>query len=141
MQKFQRSIMTIYLTVIFIYMLKLTLIGQKEVQQLHLEQLYIEQFQQQLIRNGKISYQEYLAEYMELSSLLGLEKLQLAEYIKEYDSAGKIYYSLVTWEEIKEVLLREEEYCFEKESILEISVENRKGSRVLRRERIGEKGR
>lgn len=122
MQIAQRTCLITMLIVFFMSGASL-LYGEKEDKLLQRwEQVQSEDFLKHLCRTGSCSLDEYL-QFCQTLSKGGIEaEICVMEYQKERDAEKKVYYYLISWEEIRKQLLENGAYYFEEGNVLKVSV-------------------
>lgn len=130
MQVLQRSF-SILLAVFFV-MFAVALVFQEKENNGYTqwEEIQVNRFLQQISREGRCTYEEYQLFYKALNQFGVNAEIVLKEYQRETDSKGTVYWYLVSWEEIKELLIQKEQYVFQKNSALELCITTKKGDSV-----------
>ena len=122
MQMIQRSFLVVAAAFCFVCMIGL-LAGEKEkTLQTAWEEQSTEQFINTIIQTQQCTYEEYIR-YCDGMRVLNDHVLaELTEHQKERDRTGKVYWYLISWEEILDILQREGVYYFQSESALEVRI-------------------
>lgn len=135
MQTALRSILLIILILLLCYATESLDTGKKEQVLNDWETIQTEQFLNRLCRNGICSFDEYLRFYQSLLPGKNMLEIRIEEYKREQDLGNSAYYSLVSWEDIKDIILTDGKYWFTEESIILIEVQQtgRTGKKTNRR--------
>lgn len=123
---------TLVLIVVLVLLFGSMVVSQEVIElQGQWEMIQTEKFLSKLCRTGQCTYEEY-ASYYNCLNYFGTETIiRMEEYQKEQDLDGKIYYYLVSWEEIRTFLLKKSSYMFQQESIIRITVQRKSRSRTV----------
>lgn len=76
-----------------------------------------------ICRTGMISLRDYVVLRESLASKITIAEIKVEEYQKEQDLDGNFFYYLITWQELGEWLLAEEQYFFQTDSVIKITVD------------------
>lgn len=114
------------LMIVLVFSFGTMVAGQEEIElQRQWEMIQTEKFLSKLCRTGQCTYEEYLSYYNGLN-YFGMDSIiRLEEYQKEQDLDGKIYYYLVSWEELQTFFSKNSRYVFQQESIIRINVQRK----------------
>ena len=100
-----------------------------------LENVQTEYFFSQLCRTGQLSQEEYVLFLRSLHSNDNTTEICIEEYKLEYGLSKHKYYSLVSWEEIKNEISGNQVYLFTESSIVMVKVirSYRQGKTITRK--------
>lgn len=128
MQLLQRSF-SVLLT-IFFFVFAVTLVAEEKENYGYKqwENIQINRFLEKMSKEGKCSYEQYQLLYKALNKYGRNVTITVKEYQKEVDVKGNRYWYLISWEEMKELLIQKEEYIFQKDSVLELCVKVKEGN-------------
>lgn len=87
------------------------------------ELLQTERFLNQICRDKECSYEEYTLLHGALNYYGTDSTIEMEEYQKEQDMEGNNYYYGITWNEIREKLFAEGQYCFSEDSVIVLCVD------------------
>lgn len=118
------------LLVIFFFVFAITLVFKEKEKNGYeqWEKIQVNRFLEQINSTGKYSYKDYQLLHDALSRFGRNIEITIKEYQKEMDAKGTVYWYFISWEEMKEFLLEEEEYVFRKNSAVEVCIITKKGS-------------
>ncbi len=122
MQIVQRSMLLLIVVVCLTAGIAFLCGEQEEKGRKQWEQIQTEVFLNRISREGLCSYEEYLVFCTGLEAYGGRLEVRLEEYQQEKDRNGQTYWYLVSWEEIRDILLMEGVYYFQANSALKLRV-------------------
>ena len=76
-----------------------------------------------ICRTERISLQDDVVSWEELAFNSIIAEIKVEEYQKEQNLDGDSFYYLITWQELGECLLTEEQYFFRTDSVIKITVD------------------
>jgi len=91
------------------------------------EEIQVENFLQKICRTGILSYEELLVLNVSLNSH-DVVMCRLEEFQKEQNLEGRIYWYLISWDEVSEILEEQKFYIFQNGSIVRIELYRKKSS-------------
>lgn len=91
-----------------------------------------ERLLQKICNTGKCSYEECYLFHTALHQCGIDAKIRIEEYQREQDMEGRVYYHLISWEELKLYLLQEACYKFAEESVVCVQVQTENGWKIER---------
>ncbi len=130
MQVLQRSFSV--LLVMFFLMFTVSFVFQERESNTYQQwqEIQISRFLQQVRKEGKCSYKQYQLFYDDLNRLGVTIEIVLKEYQRETDIEGKVYWYLISWEEIQECFIQKEYYVFQANSVVELCITTKKDTTV-----------
>lgn len=98
------------------------------------ESLLTELYLEKLCRSQRVTQEGYLRYVQSLNYGSTVSHIRIEQYQKEQDLKGKVYYYLISWEELQNRLFEEESALLLKDSVICITVErrSRKQSKVTK---------
>ena len=94
------------------------------------EEIQVNRFLQQIRKEGKCTYEQYQLFYGALNEFGKNIEVMLKEYQRETNAEGMVYWYFVSWEEIKDFFIQEEQYTFQNNSAIELCVIAKRGDSV-----------
>ena len=94
------------------------------------EEIQVNRFLQQIRKEGKCTYEQYQLFYGALNEFGKNTEVMLKEYQREMNAEGMVYWYFVSWEEIKDFFIQEEQYTFQNNSAIELCVIAKRGDSV-----------
>ena len=94
------------------------------------EEIQVNRFLQQIRKEGKCTYEQYQLFYGALNEFGKNIEVMLKEYQREMNAEGMVYWYFVSWEEIKDFFIQEEQYTFQNNSAIELCVIAKRGDSV-----------
>ena len=137
MQMTQRSILLLVLILLLCFATQALYKEKEELVLSDWENIQTERFLNRLCRNGACSFEEYVRFYGALSISKQTLEIRIEEYKREQNLENKAYYSLISWEEIREIIKTDGNYRFADESIILIEVQQTGRGAQKRNKRFG----
>jgi len=100
----------------------------KEIEQW--EYIGVEVFLHQVVRKKEITLNEYRIAIGEIRHLNSTAEIEIEVYRKEWDLEGKHFYSLLTWEEVQNILKQENSMELQEGSIVRVIIQQRSRRKV-----------
>ncbi len=130
MHVLQRSISILLAAFFFIFAITFVVEEKENYGYEQWEEIQVNRFLQQIRKEGKCTYEQYQLFYGALNEFGKNIEVILKEYQRETNAEGIVYWYLVSWEEIQDFFIQEEQYTFQKNSAIELCVTAKKGDSV-----------
>jgi len=118
MQTVQRTLLVIAILLIFMKGWHLVCEEQEEKIQKQWEYVQTDFFLQSISRKGTLALEEYEKYHLALNKLEANITVRMEEYRKEKDKEGNCYFYLITWEELQDSMLCNDNAAFSQDSII-----------------------
>ncbi len=106
--------------------------GKAEKLQQQWETIQAELFLEKLCRTGQLSLEEYNRYVSCLNRGGGSFEVTIEEHQKEQDKAGKVYYYLISWDELRQNLFYEDSLIFQQNSVVKMEIVRRSQGKKVR---------
>ena len=130
MHVLQRSISILLAAFFFIFAITFVVEEKENYGYEQWEEIQVNRFLQQIRKEGKCTYEQYQLFYGALNEFGKNIEVILKEYQRETNAEEIVYWYLVSWEEIQDFFIQEEQYTFQKNSAIELCVTAKKGDSV-----------
>lgn len=130
MHVLQRSISILLAAFFFIFAITFVVEEKENYGYEQWEEIQVNRFLQQIRKEGKCTYEQYQLFYGALNEFGKNIEVILKEYQRETNAEGIVYWYLVSWEEIQDFFIQEEQYTFQKNSAIELCVTAKRGDSV-----------
>lgn len=122
MQITQRCILLVVVSLLLCAGIRLHYMEKEEKVFNDWEAIRTERFLKRICKSRVLSYENYLLFCEAVSISRKAAEVRVEEYKREQNLQNEVYYSVVSWDEIKDVIRMEGNYCFTVESIIVIEV-------------------
>lgn len=118
----QRTVLLVGVFLIIISCMMFVMVEAEDYYTEKWETVQLERFINNLCRNGKITENDYILFHDALSGNGNITEIRVEEYLTEQDLQKNNYYVPVVWEEIRDILMKDNYYCFTSGSIVQVRV-------------------